>query len=397
MIIWLALSIPVLTIVALVTLFKKNIVWWELVIPVCVSFILIGICKFSTEMCQITDREYWGGYVTQAEYFEAWNERVSCSHPKYEDRSESYTDSDGKTRTRIVRVQVGYEHAYDVDYHSPYWQITDNNDITLGVSQARFDQLCKQFGNRQFVELNRNYHTIDGDSYVAMWEGQDNCLEPVVTMHSYINRIQASNSVYKFPEVDPKKYGLYDYPDLNEYDCPSILGYHAPEHMKAERAFELINSKLGKPKKVRVWVVIFKNKPRQAGHEQQCYWQGGNKNELIITIGVNKQNEVQWSYVFGWTKSELLKIQTRDFISEQKKLNLVNLSEWLIPKINEQFVRRDFTEFSYLTVEPPGWMIALTFFLTLLVNVVISFWIVKNEYDEESGHYTKRTLRYGGY
>jgi hypothetical protein len=65
---------------------------------------------------------------------------------------------------------------------------------------------------------------------------------------------------------------------------------------------------------------------------------------------------------------------------EGKPVDLVALMPWIAENIEQRFVRRQFAEFSYLTVEPPLWMVILTFLLTIGVNVGISYWIIQNEF-----------------
>lgn len=394
MIIWFAIFVPIGFVLVLAFGFKKQIVWWELVIPLVASFILIAICKLSTESIQTQDTEYWGGFITKAEYYEPWDEEVPCRHPKYETRTRTYTDSNGNTQTETYQEFVGYEHAYDVDYHSPYWVVIDNNDIEICIDKNKFEHLSKQFNNCRFVDLGRNYHSIDGDKYVSSWDGKDDSIEPVTTVHSYENRVQASESTFNFKKVDPKKYKLYDYPKIQDYyGCPAILGYYGPDRIAAERAFSIINAKLGKPKEVRVWIVVFTNKPIEAGFAQENYWKSGNKNEFICTIGINKAKEVQWAHIFSWSEAESLKIETRDFITAQKKLDLIKLSDWLGPQIQEKFKRKHFSDFNYLTVEPPTWMIVLTFILTFLLNIGVSFWLITNEFESEDDIVGRRVWR----
>jgi len=379
--VWFAMAIPVLTALVLFVLFKHRTVWWEFFIPVGVSALLIFICKTCTETLQTLDKEYWGGWVTKAEYYEEWDERVPCRHPKY--KAVTRTRSDGSTYTEWVFD--GYEHLYDVDYHSPYWQVSESNGYTLSVNSNRFDELAMKFGNKKKVDLGRSYHSIDGDKWVATWKGSDETLEPVVTIHSYENRVQASDSIFNFPEVNPEEYGLFEYPRITDYyRCPSILGNSGPAHAEANRLLDIWNAKLGAMKQVRIWILVFVDKPYDTALKQEAYWKGGNKNEFIVAIGVDKQRAVKWCYAFSWTEVEQLKVEARNFVIQQKELDLVKVVEWLGPEIQKKFVRKQFADFSYITVEPPLWAVILIFLITIAVNVGVSAWIVYNEFHEES-------------
>jgi hypothetical protein len=60
-------------------------------------------------------------------------------------------------------------------------------------------------------------------------------------------------------------------------------------------------------------------------------------------------------------------------------LAIANYSE---EQIVPRFVKKDFREFSYLHVEPPGWTVALSWAIILLVNAGVAWWIVANEFHD---------------
>lgn len=367
MLIWTTMLVPIITAVILFQKMKHH-VWWAFATPFVLTAVMAGGSKALVEHAQCRDMEYWTGAATVAEYYEDWNERVSCRHPKYK------RDRKGNS------VQDGYEHSYDVDYHPPVWQVTDTNKITVNIDSECFQRLCTKFGNKDFVNLHRRYHSKDGNLYRTNWSGDESRIEPIITQHSYENRIKAGSSVFKFQDVDPKTYHLFDYPKIhNFYEQPCILGNGGITQQVAEVQLSRWNAKLGPTRQCRIFILIFRDVPLQAGFEQECYWKGGNKNEFVVTIGVNKDDEIQWTHAFSWTEVETLKIETRDYINSLQKLNLEMIVKWLGPEVEKSFKRKHFKEFSYLTVEPPGWAICLVFVLTILVNIGTSVFFIKNE------------------
>jgi hypothetical protein len=114
-------------------------------------------------------------------------------------------------------------------------------------------------------------------------------------------------------------------------------------------------------------------------------WENGNKNEFILCIGVDKEFNVEWANVFSWCEQELLKLEVRDFVLDQKKLNLEEVVGYMTTNVDRKFSRREFAEFSYLSVEPPFWGIMLTFFLTLAVDAGLAYWIIHNEHHDLPG------------
>ncbi len=388
---WLALLIPIATSVYLWKFHQHRVVWWELLLPIAAGAVLILGLKSLGEFAQTRDTEYWTGWVTQAEYYEDWNERVSCRHPKY--RTETYTDSNGRTQTR--QVFDGYEHLYDVDYHPEYWVINDNNGLASYVNRGTFEALCDRWDNRTFVDLHRNYHTNDGDKYVGNWDGRRETLEVHVTTHSYENRVQSSSSVFNYPEVSDltvTELGLFAYPNIDGWRCPSILGPDCPGKQEAERELSLLNAELGRKKQVRMWILLYRDQPLDAGIEQEALWKGGNKNELVVCIGLNAQSQVSWSHVFSWTEVEELKIGARNFVSGMrgKPVDLGAIASWMGQNVDQSWQRKAFADFEYLDVQLPWWSYLLIYLVVILATAGLSYIAVTNEITESSGRERRR-------
>tara|TARA_R110000868_G_scaffold76573_2_gene220071 strand:- start:12378 stop:13529 length:1152 start_codon:yes stop_codon:yes gene_type:complete len=373
MLIWGAVFIPLLTAVMLLYFFRHETLWWELFIPLLVSLILIGSSKAIIEHVQVTSTEYWGSFVDVVEYYEDWNEYIhqTCTR----------TVSCGKDCTTTETYDCSY-----VQYHSAYWVIRTTTNETVNITQSQYNVLMRKFGNQMFVNLNRNYHTDDGDKYYSVWPKDSILATSVTTKHTYENRVKASDltlfNLGKVTEEDIIQYDLKSYPKITEnYKMVAVLGDNDIAQF-ADKKFQYLNGKLGHEKEVKIFVLIFENQPREAGLLQEWLWVGANMNEFVVCVGVDKDRNVTWCHPFSWTRNELLKIETREFVQSQKKLNLTQLASFTGENVKEGFVRRDFEEFNYLTVEPPLWAVGVTYLLTLLVNIGISFWVVSNEFTE---------------
>lgn len=383
MIIWIALAIPIPAAAAVYWRYHHRITLWEAGLMLGVPVLCVGLAKLVVETAQTSDTEFWGGWVTQAEYFEDWDERVSCRHEIPCSHPEYSTDEKGhRYQSGYIHSNDGHWHAYDVDYHPEKWSIDGSNGEGFSIDRGTFERLAAQFGNRVFRDLNRSYHSNDGDKYVATWKGEPERLEPVTTDHRYENRVQASSSIFNFPEIkDPGSLGLYDYPAIAGHSQRCVLGNAGPSSVEGERKLQYLNATLGSSKQFRVFVLAFHDRTMQVAFDQEAYWKRGNKNELVVCVGLDKDASAQWAYVFSWSESEALKIEARDFLMGQKTLDLVAFAEWLGPVVREKWVRKDFKDFSYLTVEPPTWAVVTTFFVTLAVSAGVAFWAVMNESD----------------
>jgi hypothetical protein len=395
MYIFASLLIPIFTAIILLLFFKHKTLWWEFLIPIGVSLVIILIFKFAGEGFQTRDTEYWSDVVIESRYYEAWDEEVSCRHPIYEEQC----SGSGENRT-CYDVYVGDEHSYDVDDHPRHWRAYTKLGWTIGISQNEYNRLKIKFNNETFKNLNRDYHSYDGDMYFSIWDGSDEKLEYTVKEFTYENRIQASNSVFNYPEPDTtdiKNYKLFTkYPDIGiSNSIPKQRHILGMDDKKAERKLEILNGRLGSKKQVRVFFMIFDNQPIRAGQLQQAMFGGGNKNEFIVAMSVDKDKNIQWCYPITWSENELLKIEVRNFVQqEQKKMDLSELVDFLYPKIEKDFVRREFAEFSYLKVEPSTSQIIWCLSLTLIVNIIISIFVISNRFDDNNPNGRNSYRRY---
>jgi len=374
MIIWASLAIPIITSTVLLVWFRHKVALWEFAVPIGVSLAFIAIFKLSVEASLTRDTEYWGSWVKTIHYYEDWNEYIQRTCTRQ-------VPCGSNSKGQMQYCTEIYDCSY-VQYHSEYWSVVNSNMRKLRINKKNYTRLKTQFGTpEKFIDLHRSYHTNDGDMYQVAWDGADKTLESVTTVNSYENRVQASKSTFNYYKVDPKKDKLYKYPTPNgRYYTPAILGPGGPTKAAAERKLQILNAKLGKSKQVHVFILIFVDKPLGVGHDQENYWIGGNKNEFILTIGVDKDYNVQWCHPISWTEVDLLKVEATQFVQEQEKLDLVAIADWLYPKIQANFVRTSFAKFSYLSVEPPIWAILVTFIVTLLVNVGVSLWVIYNRH-----------------
>lgn len=361
-------GVPFITVLILLLFFKSNVVWWEIIIPLVISTILIFSAKAICIHSLTSDIQYLGGYVEEVRYYEDWNEYIHriC------------TRSCGKGCTTT------YNCSY-VQYHPEYWTVL----TTLGefkISENKYLSLLQQFNSSPiFKELYRHYHTNDGDMYYGTWKGEDSTLEPIVLEDSYENRPKAAVNVYHFNKPDSsdvKQYKLFDYPLVQSlFKQDLILGY---EDKIAERKLQILNARLGNPKQVRTFILIFKNQPIQAGIMQENYWEGSNKNEFIVCIGIDNDKNIQWVHDFSWTEKEECKVETRHFIESQKKLNLSKTVDYLYEEIQTKFLRKNFEDFDYLNIEPTRKQIVWILIITVLINISIAIWVVKNDINEET-------------
>lgn len=338
-----------------------------LIISIVITTIVVGI-DYSIS---ISDKEVWSGKITDVVHTEEWKE---WHQPRIESYEESYTEK-GKIKTRIkTRVIPGYW-----EYHNATNKITTSDNGTFNITVTPDGEKM----NNDFVNS-----TDELEKYYPLGS-------PSASVHSYKNKVQASYSIYR------KDIDLDDYPDLPNYpedvvnyvSIDRIIG-DVPEKEKALKTLANNNSELnktiddpdnpGKTKSYKQVNIIFVNLgdvPVEYGYALENRWEGGNKNDFIITFGMDDQNNVTWAYPFSWSEIEILKINVRDYMLEQKNMNDFSVIVDDVSKMVEKdFVRKEFGDFEYLSIEVgTGACIIIWIFNILISVIVISMSLQKYE------------------
>lgn len=370
--IWLPLIFPVALVLVLLVFFRHKVAIWEPLVPILGTLLIIVFFRYIGIESVTKDTEYLGNYVTELRHYEDWDEWIhqTCYRT---------------TRIGKTTISTPYDCSYR-SYHPERWTVITNNQKEHSVSFNYWKELRNKFGSPdQFVELNRHYYTKDGDLYSNLWTGTKSTFAFYGSEHTYENRIQASTSIFNFEEItkqEKQTYNLYDYPEVDQNgNLPSIL--HTPSdsiYQKDQQDFDWVNGMLGQKKEVRVWVLLFHSRNSTPAKKQQSYWKGGNKNELVICIGVDDSLRPQWSHIFGWSKNANIKIEIRNFIKDQHHLDFEKFSNFVFDEVDQKWQRVSFKEFEYIAVEPPLWAHICAWLFSIAASFYTGWWIVNNDH-----------------
>jgi len=367
--------IPVIAVAVLLLFFQHRTKWWEIGIPLLASALMIGGFKWMAESMGTKDMEIWNVGTVSSHYYEKWDEYIhqTCYN--------TVCSGSGQNQTC---TQIPYDCSY-VSTHRARWSIHDSNGMKHGVEKKTYDYFVKLFGMQpQYVDMKRNFHRIDGDMYQVLWPKTDPTVEPVNISHKYENRIQASRSVFKYVELSEEEvaqHKLFEYPEVSLFGYPSILGDCGPTTEDGNKRLRFHNSMLGREKQLRMWILCTDAADPQWGQLQESHWVGGNKNEAVLVVGKG------WDHVFTWADDKTPMIETRDFVKANlESLDMVEVADVMAANLKQSFVRKEFADFSYLTVEPPTWAIVMTYIFTILINVGISYFVIHNEWSDDPNH-----------
>lgn len=298
------------------------------------------------------DTEYWTSFVSSSEYWEEWTER--CTRTVTDDKGNSHTET------------------YYV-YHGPEYYVKTTSHESVSVDYDTFKRLASKYGNKTKKSVWHPGQSSwgDGNMFYTVWNGPDVNQEVCNTTHRYTNKIHANPGVFnfvKYTKEEAASLGLHQYPGLyNYYACSSLIGMKNPQ---ADWMLQLLNAKYGPTHQVRVWVVVFDASKQSVstGIAQENFWEGGNKNELCICIGL-KAGVPDWCHTFSWTDNQYVKINIRNFVQNMKSMDWAELTKFVSKEIETDWQRKNFKDFDYISVQVGvGWVIA-AWIIQLLIAV----------------------------
>jgi hypothetical protein len=342
----------------------KGITWKEFLLHLGIQVIiaLIGMAILMYQNVWYT--EIWNSYVTSKQ-----KERVSCEHSYDCNCYYTYsTDSKGHT-TSTRHCMTCYEHDYDID-----WAVYDN--IKNRIEIRRID--------RQGLDEPQRWTDVEIN-------------DPVSKTHSYKNYLKASNTtVYREDKAKDlvKKYlkelpgypsTIYDYYKLNRFiDVDKLLTENEYKELNLKLSF--INGQLGKEKQCNIIVVLTNNRTREYFDALLTYWQGANKNDIVIVINSQQDRKINSVYIHSLVYSDLVNVKLRDNIIALKTLNIDKLISTIKSDINQYYQRKRMRDFEYLknNLLIEWWQYMIFIVIGTIVSSILVYQFHKNDpFDEE--------------
>lgn len=317
--------------------------------------ILISIYNISLFVKSL-DHEVWSGTILSVNHEEEWEEWIE---PEYE------TNDKGKE----VLVRDGY-----YKHHDAYNEIKTSDNGTYQVT----------YSPDRSVRLNDGYPNTT-DELAQIWKVG----EPTASVHSYKNKVQASNSLFKPIEgVSEDDYELFDYPDKVEENktITRILG-DVPNKDEAIRNLNKWNSYLNKTiendegkkvsyKQVNLIFVNLKGYPISAAYALQNKWEKGNKNDYIVTFNLNDEGIVEWFHPITWSEVEHLNYDLQDYFAKTKITDFNTVVDDVAKMVESDFTRKEFADFEYLQIEiGTGTKVILSIIVCAFIAFLIALYL----------------------
>ena len=315
--------------------------------------------------------EYLGSMVQEINHEEGWTELVEIRETRTDKNGNSYTLTRIDERyhkekyylytTRGSKIDTDYRFFF---YVRDLWSVPRH---TLSW-EGRHIKGGVRFGSR--------YKRFDLD-----WEDLENPEKwvPITEKHSYTNKIKVSNSIFKFEKIGKPQaveMGLLDYPSIYSNDAPCVLSNDILVSPFVDDLFRKFNARYAPEYQMRLYILLFDaDKGVAISEHQRVYWQGGNKNEFVVCIGINPDQEVDWARAFSWSDEQIKEVETAQWLMEHPELDWIEFHDWLRFHLMD-WKRKEFKDFDYISINLPLWQILAVTFLSISENVFAIYLVV---------------------
>lgn len=403
--IWYALFIPIFISITLWILFRKKLVWWEVLIPTVICAVFIVTNYYVIKSQGTSDSEFNTYVVVEARYYEAWETWVEkqCSR-QVPCGTEIVMRND--VQTTVTKYCTEYYDCSYCDFTDEYYEMIDSGGNKTKISKVKYLALLKKWGVKPvFHDMNRmiTYREegffrkskcgFDGNMYSIKWGGDPLTSETTSYHKSYTNVLKTNQSVFNYPTVtkeDAVAKGLYEYPTIGSYKHqPSTIGINKVANLSTkdkyeiERTLDYFNGFYGYQHKIKIFTLFFKNKDIQTSFLQEAYWSGGNQNEIVVCINVDDSGKFQWVRAFSWCDNKRVIVDIREELMMGKTINANLFLNTYRETVSTNWKYKDFEDFNYLSFQPTYNQLLFTYVVTFIISIFFGMWSVHNEYDNE--------------
>ena len=284
-------------------------------------------CNYSTEAIHTK--------VVSMKYEEQWSTK--------ETRTETYTTGSGKnqkTKTRTYHV---------TEYHGPYWTAYTEDGNQHSIDNIDYIKWTQRWGNEKQTGIHRGSaagFTIpkDGKIFTSHFNGMFEQICPFTYSHTYLNKVRSSHSVFKYKSATDEQKKVYQRNILSSYVNFGVL-------IDNSELLDQVNSILGPKKQIHI-VTIGTNQPRAMIEDVLAAWEGPNKNELLVFVGV-KEGKIIWSSVHSWMDNTTLHRVLADSLVG-KDFKSITFKQAYFTSVSELWKRKEFKDFDYiqLAIDP---------------------------------------------
>lgn len=328
----------------------QTITWVEMLLQAVGALVIVSTVFFLGSYSQTSALEVWNGQITgRHDDLRSWRCNCVCMA----------RNSDGFCTNEVC--QTCYRRDYYFDTNLP-------SDILYGSTRGRSYNPARAWLNMPIGS-------------------------PASQLVSYQNWVRAaSSSLFHEEALAIELYGdlIPPYPDgipgnsrMQYYpDRVIAVGASVPDLAQWNSDLANILRHLGPEHEANVIVMITDEPSRDFAQATWAAWQGGNKNDIFLTIGVDG-NRIAWTHVESWADTEAFNVRLRDDVMALETLDRTQVLSAVQSVTVELFNRRPMSDFEYLKseIEPALWVLILTYVIWLLAMFGMSFFFHVNEFD----------------
>lgn len=355
-----------------------EIVWFEALGGIALAAVTIFVTLYLCSNHSMKDYETWSGHASQVNHDPAWVEQwIEYIPASYDSKGHMISPSRTEVRTQ---------------HHQDRWWLRTNVEEEIEISQSLYNSLIEKYNLTVASQPGHrpNFHRGDRNDYISQVPHvMEAHLIPVNITKTWSNKLKVNpHTLFSFLDVSDEEvraHNLMPYPyDSNPLSSSRIRTLNSSI---TTYQWDQFNSYVGPLKKVNVFLIEFsEDSTIETGHLQQSLWRNGKKNDLVICVGGPQDN--RWSYVFGWSDSELAKSNIQSIILENE------LTPEIIPMLTNEIVRNyqifDWSQLDHLPVPVPLWGVGVAFLVTLLGQFFFYWFTFTN--DVKEGRHTKNKI-----
>ncbi|MBR5332975.1 MAG: hypothetical protein IKV32_06750 [Muribaculaceae bacterium] len=354
------------------------------------SMALTGLIHWLMYRYRTRSTEYLGSYIYSIRHDNAWVERQVYIE-RVSDGKGGYRE---KERVRYISHPEEYQYFTSIGT-SYYFSRREYNEIRhLWGTPCHHGQIC----GSHIVNGVRFYQTYEYSDFLSD-KPTDNPFEnksiyrtmiPVTEEHTYVNKIKNSNSIFRFENITRDRateLGLWDYPDNYGRDMSPILGLDVEPFI--DEQYRMLNAYYGALHEIRLFLIFFDSSAHgvEIAEKQRAYWKGGNKNEFVVCIGINR-GVVEWSRAFCWMDEPVLNVKIEDYLRTNPTLDLMTLHRWIREHLGD-WKRKQFSDFKYIRVELNALQYWSLFILTIVANAIAVYLLIDETNKSSCGEYNE--------
>ena len=367
---WFLLITPFIIPFILKPFLRNSLSWQEMGIQGIVCAIAVIVLWQGGKMSQVHDTEIWNGVVQSKDYTDG-HYQTSYSCPPC---TKSCTGS-GSNKSCTETCSTCYEDHYTRDW----W-------AQLSIGRVSFDTIDTTSRSRR-------------DAFQsARWEkcrvGESASLEK-----SYVNYVQAESVASSIYDTNWEDMAFADqvpaYPRVfDHYRINRVINQAGAPDTYVRAMNDKLNLHLqtvGYKKQANVVVILTNNPDQSFRYTVESKWLGGNKNDIVVFIGMDKQLKFLWADVMTFALNEgnfQLQVDLRESLmmmggAVDSEANGQAVADLIIDEIVKGYTRPTMEARNHLAgqVAPSTRMMVITWIVMLVLSAILTFVFHKHEVD----------------